>query len=593
MEEPMGDRRYEKGRWTLTDLIADEADLERAFTDLEGAVAGLELKRPALTESISEETFSEVVASVEKAAYAAQRLQGYAVLRLSEQTGDQEALALRGRVDKTLAAVRNRMLFFDLWWKTVDEGTAQRLLQTAGDVAYYLKVLRRFAPFTLSEPEEKVINVKNVNGAEGLVTLYDMITNAFTYDVEIDGETKTLTRSEVMVYARDPSPERREAAYRALLRVYEERKGELAQLYKYVAGDWHAENVELRGIASAISVRNLANDVPDGVVDLLLEVCRENAGLYQRFFQLKAKWLGLPKLRRFDIYAPIASVSKEYPFTEGAKVVLESMRAFAPQVAEQAKRVLAAGHLDSEPRPGKDTGAFCYGVLPDVTPWVLVNYNDRADDVATLAHELGHAVHAMMAADHSILTFGSSLPLAETASNFAEMLLLESLLERDGDPAFRRSMLAKYVDDSYAMILRQAYFVLFEQEAHRMIAEEGVTPDRLSAAYLENLREQFGDSVELDEAFAWEWISIPHIYATPFYCYAYTFGLLLVLGLYQRYKQEGETFVPKYLKILEYGGSKAPIEILDEADVDIRTRAFWQGGFDVIAEMIGELETLS
>ena len=589
----MGDRRYEKGRWTLTDLIADEADLERAFTDLEGAVAGLELKRPALTESISEETFSEVVASVEKAAYAAQRLQGYAVLRLSEQTGDQEALALRGRVDKTLAAVRNRMLFFDLWWKTVDEGTAQRLLQTAGDVAYYLKVLRRFAPFTLSEPEEKVINVKNVNGAEGLVTLYDMITNAFTYDVEIDGETKTLTRSEVMVYARDPSPERREAAYRALLRVYEERKGELAQLYKYVAGDWHAENVELRGIASAISVRNLANDVPDGVVDLLLEVCRENAGLYQRFFQLKAKWLGLPKLRRFDIYAPIASVSKEYPFTEGAKVVLESMRAFAPQVAEQAKRVLAAGHLDSEPRPGKDTGAFCYGVLPDVTPWVLVNYNDRADDVATLAHELGHAVHAMMAADHSILTFGSSLPLAETASNFAEMLLLESLLERDGDPAFRRSMLAKYVDDSYAMILRQAYFVLFEQEAHRMIAEEGVTPDRLSAAYLENLREQFGDSVELDEAFAWEWISIPHIYATPFYCYAYTFGLLLVLGLYQRYKQEGETFVPKYLKILEYGGSKAPIEILDEADVDIRTRAFWQGGFDVIAEMIGELETLS
>jgi len=589
----MGDRRYEKGRWTLTDLIADEADLERAFTDLEGAVAGLELKRPALTESISEETFSEVVASVEKAAYAAQRLQGYAVLRLSEQTGDQEALALRGRVDKTLAAVRNRMLFFDLWWKTVDEGTAQRLLQTAGDVAYYLKVLRRFAPFTLSEPEEKVINVKNVNGAEGLVTLYDMITNAFTYDVEIDGETKTLTRSEVMVYARDPSPERREAAYRALLRVYEERKGELAQLYKYVAGDWHAENVELRGIASAISVRNLANDVPDEVVDLLLEVCRENAGLYQRFFQLKAKWLGLPKLRRFDIYAPIASVSKEYPFTEGAKVVLESMRAFAPQVAEQAKRVLAAGHLDSEPRPGKDTGAFCYGVLPDVTPWVLVNYNDRADDVATLAHELGHAVHAMMAADHSILTFGSSLPLAETASNFAEMLLLESLLERDGDPAFRRSMLAKYVDDSYAMILRQAYFVLFEQEAHRMIAEEGVTPDRLSAAYLENLREQFGDSVELDEAFAWEWISIPHIYATPFYCYAYTFGLLLVLGLYQRYKHEGETFVPKYLKILEYGGSKAPIEILDEADVDIRTRAFWQGGFDVIAEMIGELETLS
>ncbi len=591
----MGDRAYEKGRWTLEDLIADKSgpELERAFLDLEGAVADLELKRPAVSASISEETFAEVLQAVEKAAYGAQKLHGYSGLLVSEQTGDQEALALRGRVDKTLAAAQNRILFFDLWWKKLDEENAQRLLKVAGDAGYYLEALRRFAPFTLSEPEEKVINVKNVNGTEGLVTLYDMITNAFAYDVEIDGETKTLTRSEVMVYARDASPQRREAAYRALLGVYEGRKGELAQIYKYVTGDWYAENVELRGISSPISVRNLANDIPDDVVDLLLDLCRENAALYQRFFALKAEWLDLPRLRRFDIYAPVESVSKAYPFAEGAKIVFESMRAFSDEVAEKAERVLAEGHLDSSPRPGKDTGAFCYGVLPDVTPWVLVNYNDRADDVATLAHELGHAVHAMMASDHSILTHHSSLPLAETASNFAEMLLLESLLERDSDPVFRRSMLAKYVDDSYAMVLRQSYFVLFEREAHRLISEEGVTPDRLSAAYMENLREQFGESVELDEAFAWEWISIPHIYATPFYCYAYTFGLLLVLGLFQRYKQEGKAFVPKYLKILAYGGSKAPMEILDEVGVDIRTRDFWQGGFDVIAGMIGELEALS
>ncbi len=586
---------YEKGHWTLDDLISARTgpEMDRAFDDVEAAAVALEATRSKLVPSISEETFVETLGLVETLAHASRKLYGYSVLFFSEQTGDQDALALRGRVDKALAGAQNRTLFFDLWWKRLDDENARRLFPVAGDVTYYLETLRKFAPYTLTEPEEKVINVKNINGVEGLVTLYEMITNAFTYDLEIDGETRTLTRSEVMVYARDPSPARREAAYRALLKTYEERSGELSQIYKYVAGDWSAENVGLRGIASPISVRNLANDIPDEVVDLLLETCRENVDLYQRFFRLKAGWLGLPKLRRFDIYAPLESASTEYPFEKGVDLVLGSLRGFSPKAAILAERVLAEGHLDSSPRPGKDTGAFCYGVVPDVTPWVLVNYNDRADDVATLAHELGHAVHAMIAADHSILTFHSSLPLAETASNFVEMLLLEALLEQDGDPELRRTLLAKYVDDSYASVLRQSFFVLFEREAHRMIAEEEATPDELSEAYLENLREQFGDSLELADEFKSEWVSIPHIYATPFYCYAYTFGLLLVLGLFQRYKAEGGAFVPKYLKILSYGGSKAPMAILDEAGIDIRTRGFWQGGFDVLAGMIDELEALS
>jgi len=591
----MAERGYEKGRWTLGDLIPAKAgrEMEKAFDDVEEAVTALELKRHVLVPTIAEEAFSEMLGLVERAAYVSRKLYGYSALLFAEQTGDQDALALRGRVDKALAGARNRTLFFDLWWKALDDENARRLLSVGEDVTYYLETLRKFAPYTLSEPEEKVINVKNVNGTEGLVTLYEMITNAFTYDVELGGETKTLTRSEVMVYARDSSPEVREAAYRALLGVYETRSGELAQIYKYVAGDWHAENVGLRGITSPISVRNLANDIPDEVVDLLLRTCRENVGLYQRFFRLKAKWLGLPKLRRFDIYAPLEETAKAYPFAEGVHLVLECFRGFSPEFAVQAERVLAEGHLDSSPRQGKDTGAFCYGVVPDLTPWVLVNYNDRADDVATLAHELGHAVHAMVAADHSILTFHSSLPLAETASNFAEMLLLDALLEQNTDPEFRRTSLAKYVDDSYAMVLRQAFFVLFEREAHRMIAEEEATADQLSAAYMENLREQFGDCLELADEFKSEWVSIPHIYGTPFYCYAYTFGLLLVLGLYQRYKSEGEAFVPNYLKILAYGGSKEPIAILDEAGIDVRTRAFWQGGLDVLAGMIDELEALS
>jgi oligoendopeptidase F len=251
-------------------------------------------------------------------------------------------------------------------------------------------------------------------------------------------------------------------------------------------------------------------------------------------------------------------------------------------------RVFADNHLDSQSRPGKRGGAFCYSVLPGLTPWVLVNYDGRPRDVATLAHELGHAIHAMLATDHSVSTFHASLPLAETASVFAEMQLTQKLLKQEQDPAVRRDLLAHAIDDAYVTVLRQAYFTLFEQEAHRMIVE-GKSFEEVVAAYMSNLVEQFGDSVELEDEFKWEWITIPHIYNAPFYTYAYSFGQLLVLALYQQYQLEGAPFIPRYLKILSYGGSEAPAKILREAGLEIDTGAFWQGGFDFLDNMITEL----
>ena len=583
---------YTQSRWRLDDLIAERAGpaMEAVLSRLENLALQIEATRDALEPTISESAFGEVLKLMEEVGYVERLLNGYATLWLSEDTSNQDALAFRGRVDKATADASNRRLFFELWWKRLDAENAARLLETSGDLRYYLETLRRFAPFTLSEPEEKIINLKDVHGVGGMTTLYDMITNDLVFEIVMDGETRRLTRTELMVYARDPQPERRAAAYRALYEVFGEHGNILGQIYKYIVGDWHEENLKLRGVPTAIAARNLQNDVPDDVVDLLLETSRKNATVFQRYFRLKKGWLGLDKLRRCDIYAPIEDVSREIAFPDGVRLALESMRGFSKTVADLAEQVLADGHLDSEVRAGKDTGAFCYGVVPDKTPWVLTNYNGRYDDAATLAHELGHAVHAMLASDHSVLAFRSSLPLAETASNFAQILLLKRLLSSETDPRVRRSLLAGFVDDSYASILRQASFVLFEREAHRMISEAGTTVDELSARYLETLREQFGDDVEISDDFRWEWVSIPHIYHVPFYCYAYAFGLLLVLALYRQYEQEGEAFVPKYLRILRYGGSKAPVEILDEAGFDVRTEAFWQGGFDVIAEMIDELE---
>ena len=278
-------------------------------------------------------------------------------------------------------------------------------------------------------------------------------------------------------------------------------------------------------------------------------------------------------------------------YGEAVQMVLDSFDDFSPQVAKLAKRVFDEGHIDSSVRKGKRGGAFCSSGDPALTPYVLVNYNGKANDVGTIAHELGHAIHAMLAEHLNVFSFHSSLPLAETASTFAEMLLIDRLLAQETDEEVRLDILFSQVDDAYATIMRQVFFGLFERQAHEMIAQDASVED-LADAYMKNLEKQFGDAVELGEEFRWEWVSIPHIYQVPFYVYAYAFGQLLVLALYQQFKQEGDAFIPRYLELLSAGGSMAPIDILDRAGVDVRKAEFWQGGFDVLSRMVDELEAI-
>jgi oligoendopeptidase F len=258
-------------------------------------------------------------------------------------------------------------------------------------------------------------------------------------------------------------------------------------------------------------------------------------------------------------------------------------------MGDLAERVFEERHVDARTGAGKLSGAFCYSVVPDFTPYVLLNYTGEARDVATLAHELGHAVHAMMANDHSVFTFHSTLPLAETASVFGERLLSESLMAGEPKKAVKQGLLLAQLDDIYATVQRQAYFILFEKTAHEIIPQ-GATAQDVSEVYLTNLRQQFGTTVKVPNEFRWEWLTIPHIFGSPFYCYAYSIGNLLVLALYQKYKQQGAGFVPKYLNILAAGGSKSPAAILDEVGVDMCSENFWQSGFDTIKQMVEELE---
>ncbi len=584
---------YTQTRWSLDDLFTaqDSPQMQAAFDELDAQVAAFEGNREKLSGEMSTDEMMEIVRQLEAIMHLAYRIYGFASLSFSADTQDQAAQSFMGRVEQTMAHIQNRTLFFSLWWKGLEDQPAARLMQGTGDYRYWLEEMRHFKPHTLSEAEEKIVNIKDVTGVSAMHNLYDSITNRYVYKVEVEGEVKELTRGELMVHVRSHDPDLRARAYQELYRVYGDDGPILGQMYQTLVRDWHNEQVDLRHFGSPISARNLVNDIPDQVVDTLLDVCQRNAPLFQRYFRLKARWLNMKRIRRYDVYAPVARSDKTYPYDEAAGMVLDSFGQFDANVASLAQRVFDEDHLDSEVRKGKRGGAFCAGITNNTTPWVLVNYQGRPDDIATLAHELGHAIHAMLASHHSLFTYHSSLPLAETASTFGEIMLIDKLLAEESDEAVRRDLLFRQVDDAYATIIRQAFFALFERQAHEMV-QAGATVDELSDAYMQNLRLQFGDAVELSDEFGWEWVSIPHIYQVPFYVYAYTFGQLLVLSLYQQFKAEGEAFKPRYLKILSAGGSEAPAQILSEAGIDIYSAEFWQGGFDVIAALLDQLEAI-
>ena len=590
------------GPWSLHELpeTNDAAQLDEALAALDEQAAALESRRGELNDETSAEVVIEFVRAYEALVESSMAVAGRASLEFSANTQSDQILTALNRVRESSTRLENRVLFFRLWWQSLDDEHAARILagmrdRDLSDQVFFLEDLRRLARYQLDERSEQIINLKDANGISGVLTLYSMVTNAFSFEPEIEevkDEGRGLTRDELTALFYSPKASDRRAAYLEQLRVYKDNSKVLGQMYVNRVRDWHSEHVELRGYDSAIDVRNVANDIPGGAIEALLAAVEDNVSLFQRYFGLKAKWLGQDQPSRFDIYAPLKPSDERVPYGEAVDLVVDTYSRFDERSGSLVRSVFSEGHVDSEIRPGKKGGAFCATLSPRLTPYVLVNYAGRLRDVATIAHELGHALHSLLANGHSVMTQSSSLPLAETASVFGEMLMVDRLLEERDDPSAQREILAASLDDIYATVCRQAFFVLFEKQAHRAILD-GASQEDLNRIYLSTLTQQFGDGIAVDGDFAYEWLGIPHMYSTPFYCYAYSFGQLLVVALYQRYKETGDAFKPGYLRMLEHGGSARPEAVLEEADVDASDPEFWRGGFRVVEEMVDRLESLS
>ena len=587
--------KYEKGKWDLDDLVKNPTrqSFDKKINEIQKQSDKFVKIRSQLKPGISSKKFLAILHEIEDITEKASKIGGYAGLKFSENTQSDEATTLLNRISQFGSVIQNKMLFFDLWWKKqVDEKNAKRLIKESGDLSDYLRYKRLVAKYALSEPEEKIINTLDVTGISALVKIYDKITNAFSYTVNVNGKKKTLGREELTTLVRSKNPRTREAAYKALLTKYQENKGVIGQINQNIALNWKNEGMDMRKFPSPISIQNISNDVDDKTIDVMLQVCKKNATVFQKYFKQKAKRVGVKKLRRYDLYAPSkkSGAERNYTFEQGTKLVLDSLNRFSPKIAEFASRVFNENHIDYSLRHGKRDGAFCSTPLPYITPFVLINYTGKSRDVFTLAHEIGHAVHSVAASDKSILVSDAPLPLAETASTYSELLLYDNISNQISDNE-KATMLSDKIDDFYATIGRQSFFTLFEMEAHKQIANS-ITVEDISNIYRKNLKDQFGNSIQISDDFGIEWSCIPHFYHSPFYCYSYSFGNLLAVSLFQTYKNEGESFVSSYTDILSAGGSQKPEILLKEHGLDITKSKFWQDGFDYIDEQVNTLSKL-
>ena len=501
---------------------------------------------------------------------------------------------LLARVQDIWSRIRNNTLFFSLEIQKMTESQVEQIFATGklGHYRHYIESERLFAPYTLSEKEEQVINRKNLSGKTAFVNLFDEFTSSFTWELEIDGEKRTLTDSEIRQLLRHQDADLRFRAKKA----HDGKYGENAIIFTNVFGSIvkdHATEVEMRGYSDPMQPSLLSNKVPGKVVDTMMKVTADHYHLARSYYQLKAKMLGVKKLRGSDLYAPVAKSTWVIPFVDGKTMVLDSFRAFSGELADLVERAFKEKWIDAEIRQGKRGGAFCHGVMPSLHPYVLLNYVDNLDSVYTMAHELGHALHDLLAAEQqTILTYHPPLVLAETASVFAEMLLTRHLMSRDIDKESRIQILASKLEDFFGTISRQTMYTYFERDAHLEGARRRLSADELCQMWVKRRDEMYGEVIDFLPEEKWFWSVIPHFIHTRFYCYAYTFGALLVLALYNQYEKEGETFVPRYRNLLAAGDSDWPEKLISAMGMDFHQETFWRGGFKVIESLLNELQEL-
>jgi len=579
--------------WDLSDLYPGR-DSEALARDLKTLAAQSEAFRARFEGRLAGLAGAELgaaVAEYERLQELAGRLISYASLVHAGDLGDPEIGRFFQTMQEQINAAETRLLFFTLELNRIEE---EALAEKAADPALaryrpWLRDIRAFRPHQLSDELEKLLHEKSVAGRAAWVRLFDET----IADLRFPVRGKELTEPEALDLLSSADPEIRREAALSIGAVLGRHERIFALITNTLAKDKEIED-RWRRFPRPISARNLANHVEDAVVDALIAAVRASyPALSHRYYRLKARWFGVERLPFWDRNAPLPEEQERViPWSEAAATVLEAYRRFSPEMAAIGERFFRSRWIDAPVRRGKSPGAFAHPTVPSAHPYLLLNYQGRMRDVMTLAHELGHGIHQVLAAPQGYLMADTPLTLAETASVFGEMLTFRALLARESAPQRRKIMLAQKVEDMLNTVVRQIAFVTFEQRVHDERRQAELTPTRLSEIWLEVQRESLGPALDLDGVYRHYWEYIPHFIHTPFYVYAYAFGDCLVNSLYAVYQEAHQGFAERYLALLRAGGTLRHRELLAPFGLDASDPAFWSKGLAVIAGFIDELERL-
>ncbi len=584
----------EQVEWDLSDLY-DAPDDPRIESELDEAQAAATAFRERYRGKLGEldaAALYDAVAELERIKSITTRVETYARLRQAADSSDQARGALVQKVRERNTQIETELLFFDLEWSELDDDAAERLLADPALERYaaVLRSERRYKPHQLSEPEETISTEKAVTG----VSAWGRLFNELLSDLRVayDGEELSLDEA-ISKLSRETSQEERGRVAEAITETLRPGVRTRGYILNTILNERAIED-RLRGYGTWISARNLANEIPDEAAQSLVDAIVARYDIPQRFYALKARLLGLPRLKDYDRFAPLQEVEGTIAWEDAREVVLESFGGFSPLAGEIVGRFFERDWIDAATRPGKMLGAFCATTVPDVHPYVLMNYAGERRSVLTLAHELGHGLHGALAQDLGLLNARTPLTLAETASVFGEALTFQTLKEREDDPRALLDLLVGRIDDTVATVFRQIALNRFEQAIHTGRREEGELPvDRISELWSAEQRRMLGDAVEVTDGYGIWWSYVPHFIQVPGYVYAYSFGYLFSLAIYRRYLDEGESLVEPYLDLLRAGGSAPPAELASRLGFDIGDPGFWAAGLDAIGTLVDEAEELA
>lgn len=503
--------------------------------------------------------------------------------------------ALVARTQEQSSAIRNQLLFFDLEWLALDDAAATAVIDDPACARWrhHLAAMRRYRPHILSEPEEKLLEETANTGRRAFSRLFDEVLSAMTFTVDVGGVPQTMTESGVLALLHDGRRDLRQHAAKALTTGLRQQSLLLTFVFNTVAQD-HALDDRLRGYGSPMASRHLANEIDAATVDALMRACEANADVVSEYYALKRRLLGLEELYDYDRYAPLDVDAPAVAWPAARDLVLDAYGDFSPRMRDIAAEFFAGRWIDAEAREGKRGGAFSASTVPSAHPYVLLNYLGHPRDVMTLAHELGHGVHQYLARPQGHLQADTALTMAETASVFGEMLVFDRLRRQEQSPRARLALLSGFIEEAFGTVFRQIALTRFEQGLHAARRGEGeLSSDRIGDIWMDVNAALYRDSVTLTDDYRWWWAYIPHFIHSPFYCYAYGFGELLVLALYELYLEQGPAFVPRYLDLLAAGGSESPGMLLRRLDIDITQPEFWQRGLSVIRRFVQEAKELA